>query len=159
LSLSAKLYEQLIREIDVLQRLLEKQGDLPAQLGPLPGPEQPPAQWLLPLLQFGLATYQGEQLDYLVKAVNVLSSDDFPAKDLALIVGRVTQDLPRSLDLLAAPESSMGSQTAGDLGTALLTLWVKIEFLGQTQDDKMSAADLSRKLRLAERSHLLLIDE
>jgi len=51
--------------------------------------------------------------------------------------------------LLAAPESSLESQTSGELGTALLTLWIKIEFLGQAQDGKMSAADLSRKLRLA----------
>ncbi len=149
LSVSAKLYEQLIREIDVLHRLLEKQGDLPAQLGMLPAAGQPPAAWLLPLLRLGLVTYQGEQLDYLVKAINVLSSDDFPAKDLALIIGRASEDLPRSLDLLAAPESSMESQTSGELGTALLTLWIKIEFLGQAQDGKMSAADLSRKLRLA----------
>ena len=149
LDLSAKMYDRLIREIDVLQRLLEKQDDLPAQLGILPAAGQPPADWLLPLLQLGLVTYQGEQLDYLVKSVNVLSSDDFPAKDLALIIGRAREDLPRSLDLLAAPERSMGSQTSGELGTALLTLWIKIEFLGQAQDDKMSAADLSRKLRLA----------
>jgi len=149
LDLSAKMYDRLIRQIDVLQRLLEKQDDLPAQLGILPAAEQPPADWLLPLLQLGLVTYQGEQLDYLVKSVNVLSSDDFPAKDLALIVGRASENLPRSLDLLAAPESSLEAQTSGDLGTALLTLWIKIEFLGQTQDDKMSAADLSRKLRLA----------
>jgi hypothetical protein len=149
LSLSAKLYEQLIREIDVLQRLLEKQGDLPTQLRMLPAAGQAAAEWLLPLLQLGLVTYQGEPLDYLVKAINVLSSDDFPAKDLALIIGRAREDLPRSLDLLAAPESSMESQTSGELGTALLTLWIKIEFLGQAQNDKMSAADLSRKLRLA----------
>ncbi len=150
LSLSAKLYEQLIREIGVLQRLLEKQGDLPAQLGMLPAAGQPAAEWLLPLLQLGLVTYQGEQLDYLVKSLNVLSSDDFPAKELALIIGRAREDLPRSLDLLAAPERSMGSQTSGELGTALLTLWIKIEFHGQAQDGKMSAADLSRKLRLAD---------
>ena len=87
LSLPAKLYEQLIREIQVLQRLLEKQGDLPTQLGMLPAAEQPPAEWLLPLLQLGLVTYQGEPLDYLVKVVNVLSSDDFPARDLGLIIG------------------------------------------------------------------------
>ncbi len=149
LSLSAKLYEQLIREIGVLQRLLETQGDLPAQLEMLPAAGQPPAGWLLPLLQLGLVTYEGEQLDYLVKSVNVLSSDDFPARDLALILGRAGENLPRSLDLLAAPESSLESQTSGELGTALLTLWVKIELLGQTQDDKLSAADLSRKLRLA----------
>jgi hypothetical protein len=43
----------------------------------------------------------------------------------------------------------MKSQTSGELGTALLTLWIRIEFLGQAQDGKMSAADLSRKLRLA----------
>jgi hypothetical protein len=149
LTLSAKLYEQLIREIDVLQRLLEKPGDLPAQLGVLPAAGQPPADWLLPLLQLGLVRYQGEQLEYLAKAVNVLASEDFPARDLALIIGRAGEDLPRSLDLLAAPESSLESQTSGDLGTALLTLWIKIEFLGQAQDGKLSAADLSRKLRLA----------
>jgi len=89
------------------------------------------------------------EINYFVQAINVLSSDDFPAKDLALIIGRASEDLPRSLDLLAAPESSLESQTSGDLGTALLTLWIKIEFLGQAQDDKMTAADLSRKLRLA----------
>ena len=155
LSVSAKLYEQLIREIDVLQRLLEKQGDLPTQLGMLPAAGQPPAEWLLPLLQLGLVTYQGEQLDYLVKAVNVLSSDDFPAKDLALIIGRATEDLPRSLDLLAAPESSMESQTSGELGTALLTLWIKIEFLGQAQDGKMSAADLSQEAPAGQCSWLM----
>jgi hypothetical protein len=149
LSLSAKLYEQLIREIDVLQRLLDKQGDLPTQQEVLPAAGRPPVEWLLPLLQLGLVLYQGEQLEYLAKAVNVLSSDDFPAKDLALIIGRASEDLPRSLDLLAAPESSLESQTSGELGTALLTLWIKIEFLGQAQDGKMSAADLSRKLRLA----------
>lgn len=149
LSLSARLYEQLIQKIDVLQGLLEKQAGQPIPLGMLPAAGQPPAEWLLPLLQLGLVTYQGEPLDYLVKAVNVLSSDDFPAKDLALIVGLASEDLPRSLDLLAAPESSMESQTSDELGTALLTLWIKIEFLGQTQDGTMSAADLSRKLRLA----------
>jgi len=150
LSLSAKLYEQLIRQIDVMQRLLEKQGDLPAQLSLiLPAAGQPPAEWLLPLLQLGLVTYQGEQLEYLAKAVNVLSSDDFPAKDLALIIDRAIQDLPHSLDLLAAPENSMASQTSGELGTALLTLWIKIEFADQAHDGKLSASDLSRKLRLA----------
>jgi hypothetical protein len=149
LSLSARLYEQLIQEIDVLQRLLEQQGDRPTRLDVLPAAAQPPAEWLLPLLQLGLVTYQGEQLEYLAKAINVLASDDFPAKDLALIIGRASEDLPRSLELLAAPESSLESQTSDELGTALLTLWIKIEFLGQAQDGKLSAADLSRKLRLA----------
>lgn len=149
LSLSGKLYEKLIREIDVLQRLLAKHDDPPVQLAALPAAGQPAPRWLLPLLRLGLVTYQGEQLDYFVRAINVLSSDDFPAKALALIIGRACEDLPRSLDLLAAPESSLESQTSGELGTALLTLWIKIEFLGQAQDDKMTAADLSRKLRLA----------
>lgn len=150
LTLSTKLYEQLVREIDVLQRLLDHPADAAMPFRPLAADHPPSPAWLLPLLQVGLATYEGERLEYLSKSLSILSAEDFPARDLALVVGRAGEDLPHSLELLAAPESTLASQTTGDLATALLTLWLKVEFVGRTRDDHFSAADLSRKLRLAD---------
>jgi hypothetical protein len=149
LELTGTMYEQLTQEIVVLKCLLEDAADM-QQLGRIvPSSEsRQSAEQLLPLLQLGLARYRGEQLDYLAKAISVLSSDGFRPTDLALIVRHATSDLPCSLDRLAKPEDFVAEQTSRELGSALVTLWIQIELAGESKERQPTAADLSRKLRV-----------
>jgi hypothetical protein len=148
LDLSGVMYEQLTQEIGVLRRLLENGSDRPLAQHAPSADRKRPAERLLPLLQLGLARYEGQQLDYFVKAINVLSSDDFRRADLDLIIGHATADLPGSLDHLAVPEDFVADQTSRELGSALVTLWIQIELADESKERQPSAADLSRKLRI-----------
>ncbi len=149
LELTGTMYEHLTQDIVVLKRLLENASDI-QQLGRIaPSPEsRQSAEHLLPLLQLGVVRYQGEPLDYFVKAINVLSSDGFRPTDLDLIVRHAASDLPSSLDHLAKPEDFVADQTSRELGSALVTLWIQIELADKSKERQPTAADLSRKLRV-----------
>jgi hypothetical protein len=148
LELSGTLYEELTQDIDALRRLLVDAPDGPRVQIELNADSREPARRLVPLLQLGLVRYEGEQLEYLVKAINVLSSNDFSRRDLDAIVTHATGNLPHSLDYLASPEDFVSDQTVPELGSALVTLWIQVEVADQSRERQPSAADLSRKLRI-----------
>ncbi len=148
LELSGTLYEDLTQDIDVLRGLLADPSASQLVGIELNSDSREPAERLLPLLQLGLVRYEGDQLDDLVKAINVLSSHDFSRRDLDLIVAHASSNLPNSLDYLASPEDFVADQTTRELGSALVTLWIQIELADESRARQPSAADLSRKLRI-----------